>query len=311
MNKTFSENNHSNQIERRKFITMLSKAAGSAVLLSLPMVSSATDFFNQNKTITVGDIMDLFMKEVPNAPIHNTVDTLKSGSRDIVVTGVITTMFATIDIIKKAIALNANFIIAHEPTFYNHPDEVNWLQNDDVYQYKKDLLQQHNIAVWRNHDSVHSLLKDGVREGVLAQLGWKEYDSGTANNIVTIPSMSLQKLINHAKNKMNIQTLRYIGNLNQSCKKILLMPGSVGGNNQITAISKYKPDVLMCGEIAEWETAEYVRDARAKGDDVSLIVLGHIASEEGGSEWMKNWLLKNVPGIMATHVPAGNSLLFA
>ena len=298
-------------MKRRKFINTLSKTVGSAAVFSAPLFSEAADFFNNKAAVTVGDIMDLFIKQVPNAPIKDTVDTLKSGSRDTVVTNVVTAMFATIDVIKKAIAMKANFIIAHEPTFYNHTDDVSWLQSDDVYQYKRDLLQQHNIAVWRNHDYIHSLTPDGVREGVLAQLGWKQYDSGASDDMVTIPAVTLHELIETAKKKMNIHTVRYIGDLNQSCKKILLMPGAAGGKNQISAISKYKPDVLMCGEISEWETAEYVRDAEAKGDKVSLVVLGHIASEEAGSEWMKNWLEKNVPGIAVTHLPPGNSLSFA
>jgi putative NIF3 family GTP cyclohydrolase 1 type 2 len=58
------------------------------------------------------------LKEVPGAPFEQTVDTLKSGNRDIIVTGVVATMFATIEVIRKAIAMKANFIIAHEPTFY-------------------------------------------------------------------------------------------------------------------------------------------------------------------------------------------------
>ncbi len=298
-------------MERRQFINTLSKTVGGAAVLSVPMISEAHQFFNSKTTVTVADIMDLFIKQVPDAPISNTVDTLKSGSRDIVVTGVVTTMFATIEVIRKAVAIKANFIIAHEPTFYNHEDKWDWLESDDVYQYKRDLLQQHTIAVWRNHDYIHSLKEDGVRQGVLAQLGWKQYDSGASDDLVTIPAISLHQLIETAKKKMNIQTLRYIGDLNQPCKKILLMPGAVGGKNQILGLSQYKPDVLMCGELSEWETAEYVRDAKAKGDNISLIVLGHIASEEPGSEWMKDWLKKNVPGVQVTHIHPGNSLSFA
>ena len=88
------------------------------------------------------------------------------------------------------------------------------------------------------------------------------------------------------------------------------MPGAAGGRRQIQAMSKEKPDVLICGEISEWETAEYVRDARTKGQQLSLIVLGHIASEEPGSAYMARWLQKKFPDIPVTHVPAGNSLSF-
>lgn len=296
---------------RRKFITELTKATGAAALLTLPVMSRAADSVYKTDAVTVGDIMDLFIKQVPDAPIPNTVDTLKSGSRDLQVKGIITTMFATVDVIKKAIAANANFIIAHEPTFYNHQDETDWLQNDEVYQYKAGLLQKHNIAVWRNHDYIHSLKEDGVGEGVLNQLGWKQYYDNNDYAIVNVPAMSLQALIQHAKNKLGIKEVRYIGNLNQSCKKILLLPGAAGGRTQIGMMSKTKPDVLICGEVSEWETAEYVRDARAEGKSLSLLVLGHIASEEPGSEWMMNWLKQNVPGIPVTHIPPGNSLSFA
>ncbi len=309
--KIAGNKNQTNKMIRRQFINALSKTVGGAAVLSVPVITQANHFFNHKKTITVGEIMDLFIRQIPGAPLANTVDTLKSGSRDTIVTGIITTMFATIPIIQKAIAAKANFIIAHEPTFYNHADEVSWLKNDDVYQNKKELLQQHSIAVWRNHDYIHSLAEDGVREGVLVQLNWKQYDSNKTNAVVTIPETSLQTLIDYVKSKLNIQMVRYIGTLSQSCQKVLLMPGAAGGKRQIEMMSRAKPDVLVCGEISEWETAEYVRDARAGGEALSLIVLGHIASEEPGSEWMKDWLKKNVPGVNAMHIATGNSLLFA
>ena len=312
MNEVFHDNNQQNKILRRKFIATLGKAAGSAAVLSLPVMSKANVFFDGKRAqITVGGIMDLFIKQVPGAPFEKTVDTLKAGNRDIVVSGVITTMFATVEVIKKAIDTGANFIIAHEPTFYNHEDDVSWLQDNSVYRYKKDLLENHNIAVWRNHDYIHSLQPDGVGEGVLNQLEWKPYYDGNKDAIVNVPAMSLAALIKHAKDKLNIKEVRYIGDLSQSCKKVLLLPGAAGGKTQIEMMNLTKPDVLVCGEIQEWETAEYVRDARSEGNKISLVVLGHIASEEPGSEWMMNWLKKNVPGVPVTHIPAGNSLSFA
>ena len=296
---------------RRKFIHNLTKVAGATAFLSLPLAGNAGVFFNvKQKDITVGEIMDLFISQVPGGALNNTVDTLKAGSRDIKVTGIVTTMFATIEVIRKAIDVGANFIIAHEPTFYNHPDETAWLADDEVYRYKADLLKQHNIAVWRNHDYIHHLDPDGVRMGLLNQLNWQGYYNPAASSVLMLPATSLKSLIDYVKQKLFISQVRYIGNLEQSCQKILLMPGAAGGTGQIQAMGKEKPDVLICGEIQEWETAEYVRDAQAKGQKLSLIVLGHIASEEPGSEFMATWLNKNVPGIKITHVLANNSLSF-
>src|SRR5687768_18188792 len=43
---------------------------------------------------------------------------------------------------------------------------------------------------------------------------------------------------------------------------------------------------LFRSEVAEWETSEYIRDARAQGLQRSLVVLGHAQSEEPGMRWL-------------------------
>src|SRR5947209_8171559 len=104
--------------ERREIIVTLSKMAVGAALLNVPLPGRAVPYGGSKRaSVTVGEVMDVFIKQVPGAPLPNTVDTLKAGSRNTVVTGIITTMFATIDVINKAIDAKANFIIAHEPTF--------------------------------------------------------------------------------------------------------------------------------------------------------------------------------------------------
>jgi putative NIF3 family GTP cyclohydrolase 1 type 2 len=292
---------------RRKFVGDISIA--TAAITVAPLLSKADSFFKTDAQYTVGQIMDMFIKTVPNAPFPNTVDTLKAGNRDMVVTGIVTAMFPTVDVIRQSIKLGANFIICHEPTFYNHTDDVSWLQNDEIYGYKAGMLKAHNIAIWRNHDYIHSIKPDGVTTGVVAKLGWKDYQKGS--NTFTLPETTLSGLINELKQKLDVPQVRYIGDLSKNCKKILLMPGAAGGKAQIEAISKYQPDVLVCGEVSEWETAEYVRDAQAEGRSFALIVTGHIASEEAGSVFMAEWLEQRLTGVKVTHINCGNSLSFA
>ena len=107
---------------------------------------------------------------------------------------------------------------------------------------------------------------------------------------------------------MKVPALRYVGDLDQSISKVLLLPGAMGGRRQIEITMKEKPDVIIVGESPEWETPEYVRNANEMGEKLSLIVIGHSASEEGGSEFMAKWIKKNFPEIKTTHHPSGNSL---
>jgi len=295
---------------RRKFIASLTTAVGTSVFLAAPVVSLAGHLSAEAKTFTVRQIINLFIKEVPGAPFEQTVDTLKAGNLDQKVTGIVTSMFASVEVIEKAISIGANFIIAHEPTFYNHQDETAWLENDKVYHYKTELLKKHNIAVWRNHDYIHQHKPDGVQTGLVAALGWEKYYNPENRNRFVLPPTTLKALIALTKEKLNVQMVRYIGDLSQSCQRILFMPGASGGKRHIEQMGQEQPDVLICGEAPEWETIEYVRDARAKGDKLSLVLLGHIPSEEPGSEWLVNWLKPKLPGVKITHIPAQNPLHF-
>lgn len=288
---------------RREFLLKSGAILGAGILAN-PLAGFS---YSAKKSWTVGEIMDVFISQVPNTPFAQTVDTIKIGSRDTVVTGVVTTMFTTMEIIKKAIELKANLIIPHEPTFFSGQDETDYLQEDPVFQAKYDLMAEHNITLWRNHDYVHRMNDDGVRIGVVGDLGWNEYYEPNSP-ILNIPRTSLRDLIHHIKGKLGVPAMRYVGDLDQTCSKVLLLPGAVGGRRQIESIMKEKPDVLVCGESNEWETPEYVRAANEIGMKLSMIEIGHSASEEGGSEFVKNWLNENMPGLPVYHIPSGNSL---
>ncbi len=293
------------QLRRREFLTTVAAASG---LTFLPGLSSAThnnDPASESK-LTVQQVIELILKEIPGAPFPQTVDTIKSGNGQQLVTGIVTTMFATIDVIKKTAALGANFIIAHEPTFYGHLDETAWLESDPVYIYKKELLQKHGIVVWRFHDYWHTHKPDGVLMGVLTRLSWQQYYNPDNPRMIVHPGATLGAITDHATKSLDIRQVRIIGDRKQMCKRIALLPGAAGGTAQIKVLQKEKPDVLLVGEVHEWETAEYVRDARAMGSSVSLIVLGHSQSEEPGMEWLVPWLQPRVGELKVTHITSHN-----
>ena len=148
------------------------------MLMTLPDVSRAGGLL---ETFTVKQVIDIILKEIPNAPFPTTVDQLRSGSMEQEVTGIVTTMFPTIEVIERTAKAGANFIIAHETPFYNNQDETDWLQQDDAYRYKIDLLNKYKIAIWRFHDYWHAHKPDGIIMGNLIKLGWeKYYDASTS-----------------------------------------------------------------------------------------------------------------------------------
>ena len=282
---------------RRKFIEKGMKTAGAAALLSIPSLPA----WATREQYTVQDVINLILKEIPGAPFANTIDTLKSGSADAKVTGVVTTMFPTIEVIKKAAALKMNFIIAHEPTFYNHTDDVNWTGENNIVKQKQELLRQTGITVWRFHDGWHAHKPDGIMYGVLKKMNWLQYNPNTERTFTITPS-TVGQIARQLKTSLSIEHLRLIGDVNARCERISLLPGAWGGDNQIKTIETEKPDLVIIGEVREWETAEYMRDAKAFGSKTSMILLGHSVSEEPGMEYLAEWLQPKLKGISVTHI---------
>lgn len=288
---------------RRKFISNSIKLAGLAAAASLPMSGFA--FSNNLAGMTVQQVIDLIRKDGDIKAFDGTVDTIKAGSADTVVTGIVTTMFATIAIIEQAVKLGANFIIAHEPTFYNHQDNPDWVKGNAVVKQKQELLAKHNITVWRFHDGIHAMKPDLVEYGTVIKLGWTKYFTSGKYD-VKVPPMSLQQLIAHLKKSLNIKHVRVIGDLKQQCTHIALLPGAPGGQRQVAFAETEKPDVLVVGELSEWETAEYMRDQHLLGGKMSLIVLGHQFSEDPGMVQLVTWLQPKLQGIRVTHIASGD-----
>ena len=282
--------------KRRDFIGNVVKA-GAAGVMANPLL----DHFTLIETMTVSQVIERIIAEVPGGKLNDTVDTLKSGSGDQAVTGIVATMFTTVKVIQAAAKMKANFIITHEPTFYNHADDPNWVENNATVKEKKELLDKYQIAVWRFHDYWHRMKPDGILHGFLLKTDWLGYNP-KEENVFQVPAQPLIEIVRHIRDSLKIPRIRYLGDETANCSIIALMPGAAGGQRQVKMLIDNKADLLIVGESPEWETPEYIRDSRALGKSVSLIILGHTYSEEPGMEYLVQWLQPKLPGIKITHI---------
>lgn len=259
-------------------------------------------------TRTIQDAIDAILSAAEAESLPDTVDTVKTGDPSGPLRGVVTTFLATSGVIARAAELGANLIITHEPTFYAHRDETGWLESDPVYQAKRRLIDQHGIVIWRFHDYWHRTRPDGIVAGVLRQLGWEGYVDDQSPDVCTIPPLRLAELAALLKGRLHAPAVRVAGPANMVCRRVGLLVGAIGGEAQIRLLQRDDVDAIVCGEINEWETCEYARDAELLDRPKGLVVVGHANSEEAGMAYLAAWLRPHLPGVLIAHVPAGDPL---
>ena len=255
--------------------------------------------------VTVNEVIAKIKSEVTCDWAAQTVDNIKAGDGNTVVTGIATTFMATLDVLKKAKALGCNFIITHEPTFYSHTDDLTLHEGDPVQEAKLKYIRDNGLVVWRFHDHLHRTNPDQVYEGVLDRLGWKAYTMSSWH-IIDIPEKSLKKVVKELEQKMKAKTIRVVGNPNTKISKVGLVLGAAGSGAHFNMLKNKDCQLLIVGESNEWETVPYVQDAISEGQQRALIVMGHADSEESGMGYCRDWLKKFYPSMKIEFVEAGN-----
>ncbi len=113
------------------------------------------------------------------------------------------TFLATYEVIQQAAQLGANLIITHEPTFYGHLDDTDWLKDDPVYAAKRQLIEQHNLVIWRFHDYLHSIPPDPTMVGCCG--AWGGSLTVRVNFQCRIPPTTLEDLVAHLKARLGVE----------------------------------------------------------------------------------------------------------
>jgi putative NIF3 family GTP cyclohydrolase 1 type 2 len=254
--------------------------------------------------LTARQVIDEIQKHSGGPWKGETVDVFKTGNPDTPVTGIVTTMFATMDVLKQAVANKCNLIITHEPTFYNHLDDTASLVNthDKVYAEKRKYIEDHHLVIWRFHDHIHALHPDGIITGVVNRLGWEKYQAPGMLPVFNLPETTVKGLASEVQKSLGTSMLRVIGDPDMKVTKVAFLPGAPGSEMQIAALQRDDIQVLLIGESREWETIEYARDEAEQGRKKAVIILGHVPSEESGMEECASWLKTFITHVQIIYV---------
>lgn len=252
-----------------------------------------------------------------------TCDVIKYGDAEQECTGIVTTCFASADVIRETARLGANFIICHEPVFWTHEDETGWLAESEIFGEKKKLLDDSGIVIWRDHDHIHGGPPknnpdhmDGIFYGIMQELGWEQYRVDYPNKplLFDIPETSAEELGRFLIEKLHLNGVRIMGDRNTRVSRVFLCEHirerDPQEKDKILAAEAKSIDALIPFETVDWTLPAFVRDCAQLGHPKVMYNVGHFNFEELGMKYMAQWLPTLTGDIPVHHVFSGDAYDF-
>lgn len=302
-------------ISRREFGAYLAAGAvGGRFSLAGPFAGPPS------RAITAAQIVERIRGNIGVEWRSETVDTIKAGDPATVVTGIVTTGLASLPLLRRAVQAGANMIITAQPTFHSRADAATPPRrggpgaapqadtpppDDPVFTAKNRFIEENGLVVFRLSDHWRARRPNPVAEGLGDALGGAAYRVGGDPARYEIPAMTLEELAAHVKERLGARGgIRVVGRPGIQVRRVAQLPGSTS----ITAALETMPgvDVVIGGEMREWESVEYARDAVHAGQPKGLILVGRILSEEPGMALCARWLTTIVPEVPVRHIAAGD-----
>lgn len=261
---------------------------------------------------------------VTGEPIKDatTRDKVLYGNVDQECTGIVTCIWATVEVIRQAAALGANLIVPHEALFWNHGDRRDAIAGNRTYLAKKALLDEWGGAVWRCHDYIHSKVPideggayvDGIFYGFAWKLGWLGYRVGDTSMPMDyeIPQTSGRELATHIVKRLGLNGTRIVGEADARVSRVHLpmhILGTPADMHETNYVDENGVHALVTMELVDFTTCEFVRDAGMLGQGTCAVAVGHFNVEEPGMEYMSTWVPDAIgrTDIPVAFVPMGDT----
>jgi putative NIF3 family GTP cyclohydrolase 1 type 2 len=258
--------------------------------------------YSQNPGTTARQLTDRIRDKVGVPWRETTTDGFKAGDPDTIVTGIVTTVMPTADVLRRAAAAGRNLVIAQEPIFYTAGDDGGNRTGDPVYAAKKALVDDRHLAVWRLSEHWNARRPSEPVTALANALGWSTYRHADAEAIYTVPDIRLAALLEHVRTRLHLRGgLRWVGQSDMPVRTILLSPGTTDLPSTIARMPG--ADVVIAGEPREWEAVPYVLDMRPRK---GLVSVGRVASLEPSAAACAAWLRSLAPGLPVEAIAVGD-----
>ena len=120
-----------------------------------------------------------------------------------------------------------------------------------------------------------------------------------------MPAETLEAVAARVKSRLGARGgVRVVGRPQTRIRTVGVLPGTRSIQDVVAWLPRV--DVVVAGEIREWESSEYARDVVNAGLGKGLILIGRSLSEDAGMKVCADWLRPIVPEAPVRWLPAGD-----
>jgi putative NIF3 family GTP cyclohydrolase 1 type 2 len=295
---------HHTHLTRRRFalISGLAGAAPRALKAAAPL--TADDIVHRIQTALGG--------EWPSS----SPDGFKAGDPSTAVKGIATTAMATLDVLKEAAKANANLILTYEPTFFGRADGRTpgtaapgrgpglSIADDAVFKAKREWIEKNGLVVFRLRDHWLARKESDMVTALAGTLGWSNRLKSD-DVLYEVPAATAEQTVSRIRSRLNLRAgLRAVGDRKAVVRRVLIHPGSMTPSIMWQRYSEV--DMIVVGEVREWENTHYAADIFTAGEKRALVTVGRVVSEDPGMRACADWLKTVIKEIPARWIGAGD-----
>lgn len=185
---------------------------------------------------------------------------------------------------------------------------------DPVYAGKNAFIEKHKLVVFRLTQHWNRRTPDPRALGLAMTMGWNRLRQGRGQLRAgaeedslryDVPAVTLEALASQVKKALATRGgIRAIGDRAMTVRRVGLLPGFTLIKDAIAMLPGV--DVIITGEVQEWESATYAQDVAFAGIKKGFISIGRVVNEAAGMQVCADWLKTIVPEVPIRFMSAGD-----
>lgn len=238
--------------------------------------------------------------------LNNTVDTFKAGDPGAEVRGIAVGWMSYTWALRRALELNCNVFVTHEPTYYDHLDNNAKMFALPGVGDKRHFVEQSRLVMLRCHDLWDQYPGIGIPDSWGEWLGlgqpvggsgyYRVYDvSGlTAGHT----ALDVARLVAARVALLGQNAVELAGPADKPVTRVCIGTGAI--TKFMHMLTEEGVDIAICTDdgFTYWRDAAYATDM-----NIPVIVVNHAVSEEAGLMNLAQHLQAQFPSVPVHHIP--------